>query len=220
MKKNKQSDLLLIPKQASGTFSLKEQYVSFEKDTSKLKKQIGLLDYNRFIKLYDTNRKGLKLAIRDLIDLKTTYPKCAEIYNLLSFFYIRRRRVKKAEAVILENYTKNPDDLLAKINYADQLLRKKKFKSIDAVFQGQSDLRDIYPDQTVFPLSEFRGFMVLMGLYKLSQKNTHEAECFHYIAARVDKDHSQVKFLRRKLFRKPRYKRIYEKINSKLRRHK
>jgi tetratricopeptide (TPR) repeat protein len=213
MRNAKKSELILIPKQNSGSFTLKEQYVCFDKDYDQLQRELSLSDYECFIGLYNANRKNLNKSIEILLKLKNKYPHSSEIYNLLSYFYIRKRKAKKADLIIKENYKTNPDNLLAKINYADYLLRKKKFLDIKEIFNNKYDLRDLYPEKSTFHITEFRGFMVLMGLYHLAIKKTHEAECFHYLITRIDKNHQQVKFLRHKLFHKSFLKKFFEKLN-------
>lgn len=215
MKKNKTKDLLFIPAQSSKAFVLKEQFVCYKKDTNLLKSQLSPEDFKTFLSFYEVEKKGLKKATATLVQLKNLYSSCSEIYNLLSYLYIRQRKVKKADAIILENYQKNPENLLAKINYADQLLRRKKYSMIGEVFQNKTDLRDLYPDKKIFYLTEFRGFMVLMGHYHLSLGKKHEAECYHYLATRVDKKNSQVNYLRNKILQKPFHKKLYEKFFKK-----
>lgn len=215
MKKNALKKLLHIPDQKSNSFTLKEIYVCFEKDFSFLQKHLKFQDYNNLIRLYASQDKDINRAIIELTTLKKLYPHCSEIYNLLSYYYIKKKRLRKANNIIRENYEKNPTNLLAKINYADLLLRKKDLEAVEKIFENTYDLRELYPNRKVFYISEFRGFMVLMSFLYLYKKERDRAEHFHYLAAVVDKDHPQVKFLGYKLFYKPFYIKIYDKIIKK-----
>ncbi len=130
-----------------------------------------------------------------------THPKLPEIASLLTFVYIQLKEVKKAEALILETYKRHPTHLIAKINYADQCLRKKKKELIPAIFENTFDLFKLYPEKKLFHISEYRGFLVVMGFYHLAIKERAKAEEYHLLACRADLTHPSVMALEKKLFR-------------------
>lgn len=201
-------ELLLIPEQRCGLFQLKAQHVSFKEDTSHLKKKLSKIDYELFLDLYTKSHTSSKKTLKPLEELQSLYPKVPEIYNLLSFVYLRLRKIKKAERLILKAYEECPDNLFVKINYADQCLRKKQFKKVPEIFNNAWDLTLLYPSRKTFHVSEFRGFMTLMGFYHLGINDRDSAICYHYLARRVDSCHPAVRLLGRKIYYTPIFKRI------------
>lgn len=204
MHANHSKNLLFIPEQNCGNFHLRPQYVSF-RDQSKLLtlppedvQQLMSINYEH----------PSKKHISYLETLKLHYPSSPEIKNLLNFLYVKLKKLKKAEALILEAYQAHPDDIITKINYADSCLRKHEIKKIPIIFNNAFDLKLLYPSREVFHISEFRGFMTLMGFYHLAIKEREQAECYHYLARRVDPHHPAVRLLTRSLY----YKNLFKKL--------
>ncbi len=206
--------LLHIPEQKSDMFYQKELYLSSSVNLNNLQKILSPNDYNHYTSLCQVERKGLKKAIKDLEALIKKYPSCYEVHNLLTYSYIRKRRIKKADQSIFNSYQSNPKHLLARINYADFLLRKKRVKDFEKLFQNTFDLRNLYPERQVFSVQEFIGFMTNLGFYYLIKKNENLAERYHYLASRIAPNDSKVRCLRKKLYHKPWYKRLYFKIKN------
>ena len=153
-----------------------------------------------FLKLREEVFKNPKESIPALTALKDQRPDFPEIANVLTFAHIQCREFLKAEKLIQETYERNPDYLFAKINYADQLLRKGKKKQVAAVFNEQFDLKSLYPDRKVFHYSEARGFFVVMSFYHLAMKQKAKAEEYYHLAMKVDPCHLSVIALEKKLF--------------------
>lgn len=129
-----------------------------------------------------------------------THPDLPEVANLLTYVYIQLKDLKKAEALILESYEKHPTHLIARINYADQCLRNKKKELVPAIFGNTFDLFKLYPEKKLFHISEYRGFLVLMGFYHLAIKERAKAEEYYLQACRADLTHPSVIALEKKLF--------------------
>ena len=68
------------------------------------------------------------------------------VLNLLAYCYIQVKDLKAAEKVVEEAYTRFPDYLFAKINYADLLLRQKKWVHT-LVFGDVLDLSQLFKAQ-------------------------------------------------------------------------
>jgi len=138
--------------------------------------------------------------LQSLENLVADHPTCPELKNLLIFYYLKKKRLKKAEKLLVTSYKEHPHNIIVRINYADHCLRHGQMQKISTIFSGIYDLSLLYPSQKVFHVSEFRGFMVLMGFYHLSLKDREKAICYHYLAARVDPHHPGVKLLEKKLY--------------------
>ena len=194
---------LVIPEQKTPHFAMQAVTITSKQDLSSLKKNLSTDDLATFLLAYKLALESCKRALTFAKDLFARYPHHPEILNLMSYLYLARRKLRKADKLIAFNYIKNPEYLLGKINYADACLRKGKIDEIPKIFKKTFDLRLIVPTRRVFHLSEYRGFMVVMSFYQLALKNKEAAEAYFYLAYTVDKSHPSVEILKKKLYRKP-----------------
>lgn len=89
---------------------------------------------------------------------------------------------------------------MAKINFADQCLRKKRKEEVVRLFFS-FDITQLFPKQRIFHISEIRGFFVLVGFYFLSERKWQLAQGYYLLAHELDQDHAGVKLLAKKLKR-------------------
>ncbi|MCP5505900.1 MAG: hypothetical protein H7A38_03335 [Chlamydiales bacterium] len=203
---------LKIPPQKTSEFSLPPHTITWEQDLSHLKKSFSKEDLETFLSLYELASNSPKRAKKEVALFLEKHPHHPEILNLFTYLHLSLRKVKKAERLIEENYTHNPDYLFAKINYADLCLRKGNPQKIPEIFHQKLSLPELYPLKKMFHISEFRGFMTLMGHYHLSIGNRSAAEGYHYLAARVDPHHPSTQNLEKKLYYIPFCKRLILKL--------
>lgn len=203
---------LKIPSQKTPDFFLPQHVVTWEQDLSHLKQTFSDQDLATYLKLYDHASKNPKRAKKEVEAFLQRHPHHPEVMNLLTYLYVSFRKMRKATHLIEENYRHNPDYLFAKINFADLCLRKKKAHKIPEIFNYKLNLPELYPNKKMFHISEYRGFMVLMGFYHLAIGKRSTAEGYHYLAARVDPDHPSTKILEKKLYYIPFYKRFILKL--------
>jgi len=113
-----------------------------------------------------------KEAIPKLLKLKAEYPNIPMIYNYLAMAYGQIRDYSAMEVMCVENYTKNPDYLFAKINYAEMCLGKEEYEKTAEIFDNKFDLKLLYPDRNEFHISKFEGFtgIVCIYFYKIGKK--------------------------------------------------
>ena len=208
-------ELLVIPAQSCGSFHLKEQSISFYKDSAYLQKHLSPQDFYLFLDLYEKSSCQPKKARPLLEKLLIQHPTLPELYNLLAFVYIRLKKIKKADLTLITAYKTCPDDLLTKINYADYCLRRRKIHEVLSIFDGHKDLRDLYPSKNTFHLAEFRGFMVVMGHLHLELKDKEKALQYLYLAKKVAPKHPSVLFLQKKLYKTPFLKKLSSLFNIK-----
>ncbi|MCP5504556.1 MAG: hypothetical protein H7A41_05315 [Chlamydiales bacterium] len=203
---------LFIPEQKTPYFTLPSHTITWKQDLSHLKKSFSEEDLATFLDLYAKASENPRKVKKEVEIFKEKHPDHPEVLNLLTYLYLSCRKVRKADRLIEENYAKNPDYLFAKINFADLCLRQKKPQIIPDIFNKKFNLRELYPDKKMFHISEFRGFMVLMGFYHLSMGNKEAAEGYHYLAERVDPNHPGTKILEKKLYYIPFYKKFILKL--------
>ncbi len=137
-----------------------------------------------------------------------------EVANLLAYAYLRLKKKAKAEALIEKTYCDHPDYLIARINYADQMLRLGKRDLVSQIFNGCFDLNFLYPNREHFHFAEFRGFMTLMGFYHLEIGAREKAEEYYQFAFQVDPLHPSVAALERKLIKISLIKKIIKTLQK------
>ncbi len=158
------------------------------------------------LKLDDKERKHFEDLHTDpekkldaLIQFYKKHPEIPEAANLLAFTYLRLKKRVEAEELIEKTYLYHPHYLIARINYADQLLRLKKKELVPPIFEGRFDLNLLYPEKETFHYCEFRGFMTLMGFYHLETGEKEKAEEYYQLAFQVDPLHPSVSVLEKAL---------------------
>lgn len=176
--------------------------ITFEPLHQKIEKLLPKEDLKNYLNLYEMAKSKPKKALKDLLQLKEKYPDFPEIDNLLSYVYIRLRKIRRAEELTKNAYKKFPDYLFARINYADQCLRKGKIDEIEEIFDHKFHLKELYPKRKVFHYSEFRGFMVVMGFYHLALGDRSAAEQYYLNAVKADPLHPSLNALEKKLFKR------------------
>ena len=197
-----------IPEQKTPHFYMPPHKLTTKTDITYLKKTLSQEDLNLFTCLYEQAQKNPRKANAEIGRLHARYPKHPAILNLFSYVLLSLKKPKKAEKLIVKNYLYNPDNLLAKINYGDFCLRKKRSHQIPIIFDQKYQLRALYPSRQTFHIVEFRSFMTLMGWYFSAIKQKDIALCYHYLAKRIDPSHPQVNLLGKKLYALPWYKRF------------
>lgn len=186
--------------------------ISFESDQKKLKEKLSKAELAHFLELYLQAEQDPKAALPKALAFSETHPDLPQLSNLLTYLYIRLKKVKKANQWIEESYKRHPDYFIAKINYADLLLRRKQFKKIPPLFGGVFDLNVLYPEKTEFHYSEFRGYIVAMGFYHHAiAEHALALECYR-LAVLADPHHPSLLSLEKKVFRLSPLKKILKAL--------
>jgi hypothetical protein len=119
-----------------------------------------------------------------------------EVLNLLTYVCAQKKQVKRVEELIGISFEKHPDYFFARVNYADQCLRRKKLDEFATVFPELS-LKKVCPDQKTFHYSQYRGLMVLFGFYCLARGE--DAIPYLEAAKAIEPMHISVLTLERKI---------------------
>ncbi|NGX51598.1 MAG: hypothetical protein K1060chlam2_01470 [Chlamydiae bacterium] len=199
---------LFVPPQRTPHFSFPAHRITWNQELSHLKEGLSQDELERFLELYSRVQENPWESRKEIEEFREKHPDHPGVLNLLTFIYLSRRKVKRANKLIKENYERNPNYIFARINYADLCLRRYQQKKIAEIFDNKFSLSELYPDKKVFHVSEFRGFMVLMGFYHLAIGKREAAEGYHYLAARIDPNHPNTKILEKKLYRRSLYKKL------------
>lgn len=179
-----------------------EYKMTYERFNDQLTRAFSPKDLKEYLSLYERAQKDPKSVKGQVEKMLVELDGAPEIYNLLGYIYVRLKKIRKAEKLIIENYQKNPENLFARINYADHCLRHGKAQRVPQVFNQLENLNELYPERKTFHYSEVLGFLALMGLYylKIGKRDLAFDYCAH--AKLIDPEDYTVLHLTRKLSQK------------------
>ena len=166
-----------------------------------------------YLALLEEAQVSPKGCLEKALSLKNQVPASPEIDNLLTYLYIQHRKLPKAEKLIEEGYKNYPDYFFAKINYADQLLRKKQYLKVAEIFPSD-ELKDSSFQRTQYHVTEYRSFMVLMSRYYLALGQRSKALEFYQNAHLADPAHTTVMALEKALFKGAFFKKIFHTLQK------
>ena len=193
-----------MPSPCTSTFPLKELLIEnttvfYEDSFENLLLYFSKEEAKNFVHLLHEAQLHPKKIYADVLAKKELYPNNPMLDNLLTFLYFQNKEMKKAEELIVDGYHQYPEYFFAKINYADQCLRLKKWDQIPLIFPS-FDLTTLFPDKTKFHVSEFRGFMIVVCRYFLCIKQKDQAKLFYQKALLADPSHPSLISLEKELF--------------------
>lgn len=189
-------------------FEGKTYQISFDSMNEELKKQLPKEKLTHYLQLLEKVQKTPKAVYKEIKEFGTKHSHIPEVINLLTFAHIQNRRIVEAEKLIKQTFEKHPDYLFARINYADQCVRKKNLAIIPTLFPT-FDLKELCPEKKIFHTSEFRGYLIMMAYYQIALKDQEKALHYYEGAKKVEPNHPSVVFLEKKLFKKPFFKRLF-----------
>lgn len=166
-----------------------------------------------YLALLEEAQVSPKGCLEKVLSLKNQVPASPEVDNLLTYLYIQHRKLPKAEQLIEEGYKNYPNYFFAKINYADQLLRKKQYRKVSEIFPSD-ELKDSSSQRTQYHVTEYRSFMVLKSHYYLALGQRSKALEFYQNAHLADPAHTTVMALEKVLFKRLFFKKIINKITK------
>ncbi len=207
---------LTIPQQTFEEKTFPSYQITWQQMNSKLEDELNKQDASEFNELHEKVQTSAKKSLKQVEEFLRKHPKSPEVYNLLTFNYIKLKKLKKAEELIEKNYKNNPSSLFAKINYADQCLRKGSVEKIPFIFNHKFDLQELYPQRAVFHYSELVSFSTLMGFYYLKKEKKILAHDYYLFAKKIDPDDIAIKLLERKLSHCNLAKKLWKKVSRKI----
>lgn len=184
--------------------------VSFEAMPDSLKKALSEEDLHRYLELLQQIQIKPRAVYKEVQSFCAAHNAVPEVINMLTYAHIQNYRIVEAEKLIETTYLKNPEYLFARVNYADQCIRKKKLDKVAAIFPS-FNLQDLYPGKTVYHTSEFRGFLIMMSYYQIALKNREKAIHYFKTVKELEPSHPNVLYLEKKLFKVPLLKRLLHK---------
>jgi tetratricopeptide (TPR) repeat protein len=125
------------------------------------------------------------------------------LYNFLSIAYSTAGQIEQAEVVTKENYRQNPDDLFARVNYAEFCLAKGDYEKVAEIFEHKFDPKQLYPKRKEFHISEVINFMGIIGVYFFETGQEELAKQYYDVLNQIGPDYPMAKRLHRKLYPGP-----------------
>lgn len=184
--------------------------VSFDAMPEALKSSLSAQELHRYLELLQQIQMRPRAVYKEVQEFCSKHGDVPEVVNMLTFAHIQNYRIAEAEKLIETTYLNYPDYLFARVNYADQCIRRKKSAKIKEIFPS-FNLQELYPGKEVYHTSEFRGFLIMMSYYYLSQKNRERALHYFKTAKELEPNHPNVLYLEKKLNRVSLLKRFLRK---------
>ncbi|MBS0629359.1 MAG: hypothetical protein JSS30_03940 [Verrucomicrobia bacterium] len=184
--------------------------VSFEAMPDALKESLPEQELHRYLELLQQIQMKPRAVYKEVQEFCAKYSHVPEVVNMLTFAHIQNYRVAEAEKLIESTYLHHPGYLFAKVNYADQCIRRKKLARVTDIFPS-FNLQELYPGKVIYHTSEFRGFLIMMSYYYLAQKNREKALHYFKTAKELEPQHPNVVYLEKKLFKEPLFKRLFSR---------
>jgi len=120
---------------------------------------------DEFERLHALVQIDARKAIGELPQWIKRYPDIPMLYNYLSVAYAQTGAHREAEQMILENLRRNPEYLFARLNYAEICLARGDYQAVAETRDHKFDLKLLCPHRKRFHISEFVGFMSVIGRY-------------------------------------------------------
>lgn len=184
--------------------------ISFDAMPDTLKEKLQEDELAEYLSLLEAVQCNPRNVYQRIKDFSALHPDVAEIINLLTFAHIQNRRILEAEKLIEETYLNYPDYFFARVNYADQCIRKKKLEKVTEIFPS-FDLQELYPGKKVYHTSEFRGFLLMAAYYFRACKKIDLALTYFGKAKEIEPHHPSVHYLDKKLHKKGLFRRLFSK---------
>lgn len=152
--------------------------------------------------LYDRAQTAPRGAITELQELLSKYPHIPQIYNYLHAAYMHAGEKTDAIRIMNKNYEKNPTYLFAKLNYSDYLVESGELEKAADVYNGNFDLKELYPDRSMFHVTEVTCFFGVIGYYYAVVGDYSEARKCLRVLNEVSPNHGYTLRLKDKINRR------------------
>jgi len=181
--------------------------ISFEAMPESLKKSLASQELKHYLQLLQAVQQTPKKVYIEIKSFAEKHSGIPEVLNLLTFAHIQNFRIAEAENLIEKTYFDHPEYFFARVNFADQCIRKRMLEKVTQIFPT-FDLQKLYPGKKAYHTSEFRGFLIMASYYHLALKNREKVLHYFKAAKETEPQNPNVIFLEKKLFRKSLLRRL------------
>lgn len=140
-----------------------------------------------------------KAAIPLLEQALERCPGTPTLMNWLAKVHLDLGANAKGQELIRLNYELNPNYLFAKMNLLQIFLSDQKFDEATQLLDGKFDLHEMYPDRSIFSVSEFMGYAAAMLQYYLAMDLLDEGAELYDKLSLIDLDDAGLESLHQML---------------------
>ncbi len=141
------------------------------------------------------------MALKRLLPLLSESPNQPTYYNYLFIVYSLINRPHDAIHILKQTVTRFPRYLFGLVNYGLYLINRGEADKIPELFSNSYSLTQLYPERSVFHVSEWRSFAHLMGRYFCEIGEFEGAALYRDLLQRIDPDSEEAKRLQHTLAR-------------------
>jgi tetratricopeptide (TPR) repeat protein len=149
---------------------------------------------------HDVLLKKPKEAIAILQPHIEQYPEEPQLYNYLHIAYQKLGDQDNTQRVLKETLARFPDYLFGRIAYATDCLQRGEPEKVPGIFDGQYELKLLYPKRQCFHISEVLGFCSVMAWYFHTQGESSRAATYYELMRQLDPKHRNTRFIERLLY--------------------
>lgn len=110
--------------------------------------------YIQLVNKIKAKKKDVTGFIKKQID---QYPDNPQFKGLLYKYWYESEGVNQMRG-IEKDYDKNPEYLFFKLYYGELLIEDNNFEKVNEIFDNKTTLDELYPERTIFHITEFVGF--------------------------------------------------------------
>jgi hypothetical protein len=120
------------------------------------------------------------------------HPTSSFLYNFLAAALEQLGEFDRLDALVEEQYHKNPHYIFARLNYAHRLLELGRVSEIPDALAHTFTLHELFPEYKEFHVTEAVGFSALMALYQHTLGHTNASEAWLELASEIEPKHPQL----------------------------
>jgi tetratricopeptide (TPR) repeat protein len=155
--------------------------------------------YHDFYKIASQNPE---FAIKKSLENIEKYPDVPAFYNHLHAAYCLASYKYEAIRLVKEMIQQFPNYLFARIEYAHYFLRRGEPDNAYDALGNKGTLAQLYPERTVFHISELRYFSYVMALYHIQKGDIDQAKIYLEVIKKAEpNNHHMIKSLHKKFMR-------------------
>lgn len=114
--------------------------------------------------LHTLATQGDKRAVPEIKKFLARFPQYPLLLNYLRVAYKAGKQQRQADEVLKQLASKHPDYLFTRVGLAMQALESKQTEKAAAVLGPELDIRRLYPERSLFHVSEMRNYYTLAGI--------------------------------------------------------
>ncbi len=146
-------------------------------------------------RMHNLSRSKESNVIPKLKEYIKKYPQVPSLKNYLMVAYRIRNEDAKADEVIHQIVEEHPDYLFGKLSLAEIYIKEKKLALVPALLGKYLLLQELYPNRTVFHISEVRNFEYTACLYFLEKEAFEQVESRLEVMKKLEPDSPQIEHI-------------------------